>query len=92
MQTLGLTAVVLIALAGLTALAIRHRGPGLDRSLGRQILLGSAMGLVGLFVVMVLSTDAIPDEIEGPLMVVIVGLVTILLIAVAWRRGGFDGR
>lgn len=84
MQDIGLTALVLFALAGATALVLRRIA--LDGHASRivQAGLGAMMGLLGLFVVLVLGVDVIPDQMETPLEITFAIVGTLLIAAIGW--------
>lgn len=84
MQEIGLAALVLFALAGATALVVWRVATDGHASRPVQIGLGAVMGLLGLFIVLVLDVDVIPDEMEGALEITFAIIGTLLIAVIGW--------
>lgn len=80
MQRLELAVLVVAALVVLAAVGLalgRRDGHGHFRA---QLLLGAAIGVAAALVVLVLSVDLVPDQIEATLRPWVVVAVTVVMI------------
>jgi uncharacterized membrane-anchored protein len=90
MQHVELGVIALTVVGGLSVLAIRTdatRNAGLGPWL--QLLIGLALGGVAAFIVLVLQTDLVPDQLEAFLdPILVVGITIVLLAGTMWRLIG----
>jgi hypothetical protein len=89
MQRIELAVLIVAVLVLLVMLALRQLRHGSHDAAWLQVLAGAAVGLVAAFVVLVLSVDLVPDEIEssvGPWVVVAVTIVAVAGSAIRLAR------
>lgn len=89
MQRVELAAIVIIASTVLVVFALDRLRRSGRQTLWLQVLVGSAIGLVAALVVLVLSVDLVPDDLEtalGPVVVVVITGVAIAGSAIRLAR------
>lgn len=89
MQRIELAVIIIVVLALLIMFALQQLRHGKHDAPWLQVLTGATVGLVAAFVVLVLSVDLIPDDVEasvGPLVVVAVTIVAIAGSAIRLAR------